>query len=74
MCAAADGRRMARYRLLALAAVAVTALVGAGALALFVGGGPGGATLAVVALVAAFVGLLAGLGLRGARRTSTPYW
>ena len=74
MCAAADRQGMAHYRLLALASVAAIALLGAGALLRFVGGGLSGATLAVIAIVAAFVLLLVGLGVRGARRTSTPYW
>ena len=65
---------MARYRLLALASVAAIALVGAGAVVWFVGRGLSGATLAVLGVVAAFVLLLAGLGHRGVRRTSTPYW
>ena len=71
---AADRRRMARYRLLALASVAAIALVGAGAALWFVVSGLDGATLVVVALVAAFVLLLTALGVRGVRRTSTPYW
>ena len=65
---------MTRYRLLALAAVAATVLVGAGAVVRFVAGGLSGATLAVVGIVAAFILVLAGLGIGGARRTSTPYW
>ena len=71
------GRRrthVARYRLLALLSVVGTALLGTGALAWFVAGGLTGPTLVVLGLVAAFVVLLAGAGLRGTRRTSTPYW
>ena len=65
---------MARYRLLALAAVAAIAMVGAGAVLWFVAGGLSAPTLVALAITAAFVLGLAGLGIRGARRTSTPYW
>ncbi len=71
---AADPRRMARYRLLALASVAAVGLGGAGAVMWFAAGGLSGATLAVLGVVAAFVLVLAALGRRGLRRTSTPYW
>ena len=76
MCADGDDSGVAHYRLSALAAVAVTALLGVGAIALLVAGGLSGPTLAVVGVVVAFVLVLvlAGLGIGGARRTSTPYW
>ena len=65
---------MARYRLLAVAAVATIALIGAGGILRFAAGGISGPTLTSLAIAAAFVLALAGAGLWGVRRTSTPYW